>query len=156
MTTLTNFPAGMREASAAVKVGIGSSAVLGRLNMFFESVESLRSLARIQPFWTNVSFPSGRTSLIVACRSTSGVDDRTQRLTEPLPTTVVFAVSGGVTYETAVPDGCCCQFHDHCDALPHNPPVAVLLPKSVSGRAFASAVKELIPPLVGGLSPSAP
>src|SRR5712691_9979618 len=103
----------MGEASAAVKVGIGSSAVLSRLNMLFESVESLRSLARIQPFWMKVSFPSGRTSLIVACRSTSGVDDRTQRLTAPLPMTVVFAVGDAETYETAVPDGLCCHFHSH-------------------------------------------
>src|SRR5258706_13381854 len=107
----------MGEASAVVKVGIGSSAVLSRLNMLFESVESLRSLARIQPFWTNVSFPSGRTSLIVACRSTSGVDDRTHRLTEPLPTTVVLAVSGGVAIETRGPRGCWVPVPDHCDAL---------------------------------------
>src|SRR6476659_5559728 len=118
----------MGAASDAVKVGIGSSAVLGRLNMFFEFVESLRSLARIQPFCTNVSFPSGRTSLIVACRSTSGVDDRTHSVTAPLPMTVVFAVSGGDTYETALPAGCCCHFHSHCDALPHNPPPPVLAP----------------------------
>src|SRR5258706_8828626 len=104
----------MGEASAVVKVGIGSSAVLSRLNMLFEFVESLRSLARIQPFCTNVSFPSGRTSLIVACRSTSGVDERTQSSTAPLPTTVVFAASGAETYDTAVPDGFCFQFHCHC------------------------------------------
>ena len=94
---MTNWPAGIGAASAAVNVGIGSSVVLGRLNMLFESVESLRSLARSQPFCTNVSFPSGRTSLIVACRSTSGVDDFTQSETAPLPTTVVFAVSGAET-----------------------------------------------------------
>src|SRR3982074_1298568 len=118
----------MGEASAAVKVGMGSSAVLGRLKMLFEFVESLRSLARIQPFWTNVSFPSGRTSLIVACRSTSGVDDRTQRLTAPLPITEGLAGRGVGTYETAVPDGLCCQFHCHWDALPHKPPPPVLVP----------------------------
>src|SRR6476646_1449657 len=118
----------MGEASASVNVGIGSSAVLGCLNMLFESVESLRSLARSQPFWTKVSVPSGRTSLMVACRSTSGVDDRTQRSTAPLPMTVALAVSGADTYETAVPDGFCCQFHCHWDALPHSPPGPVLLP----------------------------
>src|SRR4051812_27507278 len=128
MTTFTNCPAGMGDASAAVNVGIGSSAVLNRLNMLFASVESLRSLARIQPFWTNVSFPSGRTSLIVASRSTSGVDDRTQRFTAPLPTTVVFPASGAERYETAVPDGLCSHFQSHCDALPHSPPVPVLVP----------------------------
>jgi hypothetical protein len=146
----------MGDASAAVKVGIGSSVVLGRLNMLFESVESLRSLARIQPFWTNVSFPSGRTSLMVACRSTSGVADRTQRYTAPLPMTVVFAVSGAETYETAVLDGLCCHLQSHWDAFPHNPPVPVLGPKSVSGRAFAFAVNQLIPPVVGALLLSTP
>src|SRR6476660_237194 len=128
MTTLTNCPAGMGAASAVVKVGTGSCAELKRLNMLFASVESFRSLARSQPFWTNVSFPSGRTSLIVASRSTSGLVDRTQRLTAPLPMTVVFAVSGDETYETAVPDGLCCHLQSHCDALPHSPPVPVLVP----------------------------
>src|SRR5436190_14815642 len=122
MTTFTNLPAGIGEASRAVKVGIGSSVVLRCLNSFMVFVDSLRSLARSQPFWTNVSFPSGRTSLIVACRSTSGVDDRTQRLTAPAPTTVALVVSGAETYETAVSDELCCQFQSHCDALPHNPP----------------------------------
>src|SRR5438309_7773355 len=117
----------MGAASASVNVGIGSSAVLGCLNMLFDVVASLRSLARSQPFWTNVSFPSGRTSLIVTCRSTSGVDDRTQRFTAPLPMTVVFAASGAETYETALPDGFCCHFQSHWDALPHNPPVPVLV-----------------------------
>src|SRR5256885_8346904 len=105
----------MGEASAALNVGTGSSAVLGRLKMLFAFVESLRSLARSQPFWTNVSFPSGRTSLIVACRSTSGVDDRTHRETAPLPMTVVFEASGAETYDTAVPDGFCCHFQSHSD-----------------------------------------
>src|SRR5689334_9905670 len=156
MTTFTNLPAGIGAASAAVNVGTGSSAVLGRLNMLFESVESLRSLARIQPLCTKVSLPSGRTSLIVAWRSTSGVDDRTHRLTEPLPTTVVFAVSGAETYDTAVPAGFGCQFQDHCDALPHNPPVPVLDPKSVGGSAPAFAVNEFDPAVVGGADASLP
>ena len=60
--------------------------------MFCLLVASLRSLARIQPFCTNVSLPSGRTSLIVACRSTSGVEDLTQRWTAPPPTAVVSLV----------------------------------------------------------------
>jgi hypothetical protein len=79
MATSTKLPAGMGWASAARKVGIGSSSVLACLNMLLVPVESSRSLARIQPFWTNVSFPSGRTSLIVAWRSTSGVEDCTHR-----------------------------------------------------------------------------
>src|SRR4051794_30913796 len=117
MTTLTYLPDGMFLASAAVNVGIGSSAVLSRLNMLLEFVDSLRSLARSQPFCTNVSSPSGRTSLIVACRSTSGVDDFTHRSTAPAPMTVVFAASGADTYETEVPAGFCCHFQSHCDAL---------------------------------------
>src|SRR5690349_1311652 len=104
----------MGDASAAVNVGTGSSVVLARLNMLFDVVASLRSLARSQPFCTNTSLPSGRTSLTVACKSTSGVEDRTHSDTAPLPTTVVFAVSGGDTYDTAVPAGFGCQFHDHC------------------------------------------
>src|SRR4051794_37923361 len=118
----------MGAASASVNVGTGSSAVLFRLNMLSELVESLRSLARSHPFWTNVSLPSARTSLIVACRSTSGVDDLTHRSTAPLPTTVVSAARGAETYETAVPDGFCSQLQSHSDALPHNPPVPVLVP----------------------------
>src|SRR5215813_10987312 len=98
---------------------MGSSSVLGRLNMLSEPAESFRSLARIQPFWTKVSLPSGRTSLIVACRSTSGVDDFTQRLTEPPPMAVVSVPSGADTYETAEPAGGCTQFHFHWDATPH-------------------------------------
>ena len=39
---------------------------------------SLRSLPRTQPFCTKVSLPSGLTSLIVAWRSTLGVEERTQ------------------------------------------------------------------------------
>ena len=62
------------------------------LNRLFAVVASLRSLARNHPFWTKVSLPSGRTSLTVAWRSTSGVDERTQRCTAPAPTTVVFAL----------------------------------------------------------------
>src|SRR5262249_39149216 len=116
--------------------------------MLFESVESFRPLARIQPFCTNVSLPSGRTSLIVAWRSTPGADERTQRFTDPLPTTVVLAANAGVTYETAVPDGFCCQFHCHCDALPHKPPVPVLLPKSVGGSACAFELNASLPATV--------
>src|SRR5256885_849237 len=116
----------MGEASAALNVGTGSSAVLGRLKMLFESVESLRSLARIQPFCTNVSLPSGRTSLIVACRSTSEVEDRTQRWTAPPPMTAVFVTSGAETYERADPGGYCFQRHCHWDAFPQSPPAPVL------------------------------
>ena len=58
---------------------------------------SLRSLARSQPPCTNVSLPSGRTSLIVAWRSALRVEERIQACTAPAPITVVVARSGAVT-----------------------------------------------------------
>src|SRR4051794_14948164 len=146
----------MGDASAALNVGTGSSVVLGRLSMLLESVDSFRSEARIQPFCTKVSIPSGRTSLTVACRSTSGVDDRTHRCTAPLPTTVVVSVSGSVTKETDVPAGFCCQFHCHCEALPHSPPPPVRVPKSVRGSALASAVKDFTPLVAAAVALSVP
>src|SRR5580693_5804815 len=118
----------MGEASAALKLGTGSAAVLATPKMSSELLESARSLARSQPFCTKVSFPSGRTSLIVAWKSTSGVDDLTQRSTAPPPTTVVSVASGAVTYETALPAGFCCQSHCQAEALLHNPPDPVLVP----------------------------
>ena len=44
------------------------------------SRSSLRSSPRSQPLWTNVSLPSGRTSVTVACRSTLGFEERTRSL----------------------------------------------------------------------------
>src|SRR5690349_11640989 len=128
MTTFTNRPLGIGVTSEASMLGIGSSSVLLWCRTSSVPVASLRSLARIQPFWTNVSLPSGRTSLTVAWRSTSGVDERTQRSTAPGPMTAVSPDSGAETYETAVPDGFCSQLHCHWEALPHNPPPPVLLP----------------------------
>ena len=107
----------------------GSSSVLLRSSVLFAVAASLRSSARSHPFWTNVSSPSGRTSLIVAWRSTFGVEDRTQRWTAPAPITVVLVFSGADTYETEVPAGFCCQFHRHAEALDHRPPLSVLLPE---------------------------
>src|SRR4051794_30608840 len=126
MTTSTNRSAGIGATSAARSLGTGSSRVLGCLSRLFAVVASLRSLARIQPFCTNVSLPSGRTSLIVACRSTSEVEDRTQRWTAPPPMTAVFVTSGAETYERADPGGYCFQRHCHWDAFPHSPPAPVL------------------------------
>src|ERR1700683_935766 len=97
MTTGTNWPAGIGSTSDWRYVGIGWSRVGCWSNMFSEVVASLRSLARSHPFWTNVSLPSGRTSLIVAWKSTSGGADSTHRWTAPAPITVVFAVSGADT-----------------------------------------------------------
>src|SRR5271165_7501197 len=95
--------------------------------MFVELVASLRSLARIQPFWTKLSFPSGRTSVTVAWRSTSGVDDSTQRFTAPPPMAVVSVLSGADTYDTAEPAWGCTQFHSHSDASPQRPPGPALV-----------------------------
>ena len=97
MATGTNWPAGIASTSSARNVGIGWSSVGLCLSMFAALVASLRSLARSQPFWTNVSLPSGRTSLTVAWRSTSGVDDLTHRWTAPPPIAVVSLVSGADT-----------------------------------------------------------
>ena len=99
-----------------------------------------------------VSVPVGPDLIRKFCRSTSGVDDLTHSETEPLPTTVVSVSSGDETYESALPAGFGCQFHDHCVALPQRPPPPVLGPKSVRGSAFASAVNELLPPTSGGTS----
>jgi len=70
---------------------------------------SLRSSARSQPPCTNVSLPSGRTSLIVACRSTFGAEERTQACSAPAPMTAALSLSGLVRYEAALPDGLCVQ-----------------------------------------------
>src|SRR4029077_20680365 len=99
MTTGTNWPAGI--GFGLLNVGIGSSSVGSCLRMLLDVFASVRSLARSQPSWTNDSFPSGRTSLTVACRSTSGVEDSTRRWTAPAPTAVASLVSGAETYDTA-------------------------------------------------------
>src|SRR5436190_16974222 len=115
-------------------LGHGSSAVL-----FAGS--SLRKLLRSQPPCTNVSLPSGRTSLIVACRSTFGFVERIHRSTRPAPTTVVLALSGLVTYETPVPAGGACHLYGGVAVQRPPSPAAVSPVKSVSGRAFAFQVK---------------
>src|SRR3954447_22163186 len=107
-------------------LGTGSNVELGCAKTVCDPVASLRSLARRYPFCTNVSCPSGVTSLIVACRSTSGVEDFTQRYSAPAPTTAVSDASGGERYDAAVPAGFCFHCQSHCDALPHSPPVPVL------------------------------
>src|ERR1700747_1544241 len=127
MTTGTNWPAGI--GWFAVKVGIGSRSVGSCLKMLVDLVASLRSLARNQPFCTNVSLPSALTSLTVARRSTSGVDDSTHRWTAPAPIAARLPVSGADTYATAEPAGFCSHFHSHSDALPQRPPPPVLGPK---------------------------
>ena len=79
-------PAAARRRPAR-RLRTGSSGVL-------LAASSLRSLPRSQPLCTKVSLPSGRTSLIVAWRSTFGVEERTQACTAPAPTTVVLPLSG--------------------------------------------------------------
>src|SRR5437763_10480179 len=126
MTMGTKLRSGMGRTALAVARGIGSSRVGSCMNMFLAVVASLRSLARIQPFCTNVSLPSGRTSLMVAMRSTSGVDDLTHRWTAPAPIAARLLVSGSDTYDRAVPAGFCSHFHSHFDAALQRPPPPVL------------------------------
>ena len=73
-----------------------SGANAGSGGVAARSWSSLRSLARSQPFCTKVSLPSGLTSVSVACRSTFGVEERTQACTAPAPMTVVLPLSGPV------------------------------------------------------------
>src|SRR3954451_14530296 len=125
MVTRVYPSCGMGCASLASMVGMGCSSVLGCSNMLTALEASLRSLPRSHPLCTNVSWPL-RTSLTVACRSTSGVDERTHSCTDPAPTVVTSWTRGAERYETAVPSLFCCQFQLHWDALPHRPPVPVL------------------------------
>ena len=97
---------------------------------------SLRSLARSQPLWTNVSLPSGRTSVIVACRSTSGVEDlihsldRAARRRSSCPRRAARSRT-----RRAVPAGFWVQLYG--GVAFHRPPVPppVSPVKSVGGRA---------------------
>src|SRR3954469_3074686 len=89
--------------SSARRLSAGSSGVLDG--------SSLRALARSQPPCTNVSLPSGLTSLIVAWRSTFGFDDRTQACTAPAPTTSASRLSFPLTYDTALPGGLCVHLY---------------------------------------------
>ena len=79
--------------------------------------------------------------MIVACRSTSGVADLIHAWTAPAPKIVVFAASGALTYETAVPGGFWVQLYGgvafHSPPVP--PPVSPV--KSVGGRAVLFHVK---------------
>ena len=58
---------------------------------------SVRASLRSQPFWTKVSLPSGRISVIVAWRSTFGTEALIHVYTAPGPTTVFAAPSGPLT-----------------------------------------------------------
>src|SRR5579859_656246 len=126
MTTSTKRFLGSGSRSLARALGIGLSNVLGSLRKLADPEASLRQLLCRYPFWTNVSLPSGRTSLIVAWRSTIGREARTHTWTAPAPTTVVSLASGAETYDTAVPAGFGFQVHCHCEALPHSPPPSLL------------------------------
>src|SRR3954447_17263914 len=137
------------ERSPFRRLRTGSSEVL-----FFAS--SFRSLPRSQPPCTNVSLPSGRTSVIVACRSTVGFDARTQTCTAPAPITVAFALSALDTYETALPAGGCSHLYGGVAVQSPFSPPAVSPLKSASGRAFAFHVNELVPAFDGALSARVP
>ena len=59
-----------------------------------------------RPDWietVELSFPSGRTSVIDTWRSVSGAVDFNHRSTLEFPITVVFCASGAVSYASAVP-----------------------------------------------------
>src|SRR5687767_1953005 len=85
--------------------------------LFFLS--SLRMFARAQPFWTNVSLPSGRTSVITAWRSTVRLEDFTHASTRPGPITTVSSVNGAVTYDAEPPSGLC--GHSYAGDAVHRP-----------------------------------
>src|SRR4051794_7773993 len=149
MVTFTKRPRGSGRTSRSRRLSAGSSAVLLRAS-------SLRSFARSQPPWTKVSLPSGRTSVIVAWRSTFGFDARTQTCSAPAPMTVVFALRGLVRYETALPAGGCSHLYGGVAVQrPFSPP-AVSPVKSVGVRAFAFQVNELVPAFDGAASASFP
>src|SRR4051812_29456687 len=118
--------------SSARRLSAGSSGVLDG--------SSLRALPRSQPPCTNVSLPSGLTSLIVAWKSTFGLFVRTNSFTLPAPITVVFELSGAVTYETALPAGFCVQLYGGVAVQRPLVPPAVSPVKSVSGRLKAFPV----------------
>src|SRR3954468_10613160 len=128
MVTFTKRRRGSRATSRRRRLSPASSRVLFRRS-------SLRSLPRSQPPCTNVSLPSGRTSLMVAWRSTFGFEARTHTFTAPAPSTVVFDFRGGVTYEAALPAGG--ETHLYGGVAVQRPPspAAVSPVKSVGGRA---------------------
>src|SRR3954451_12217305 len=148
MTTSTQVSSGSGSTSAARRLSTGASGVLF-------AASSLRSLPRSQPPCTKVSLPSGRTSLMVACRSTFGADERSHAFTAPAPTITVSDFSGAVSQATAVPSGS--GVHLYGGVAVHRPsvPEAVSPEKSVSGRARASQVNSFAP-LSAGSDASVP
>src|SRR4051812_15636980 len=125
----------MRLTSRPRRLRRGSRSVLWRRS-------SLRSSARSQPPCTNVSLPSGRTSVTVAWRSTFGLEERTHACTAPAPITLVSAPSGSLRYADALPAGG--ASHLYGGVAVHRPPspAAVSPVKFVSGRALAFHVKR--------------
>src|SRR3954447_5363932 len=149
MVTLTKRRRGIRLTSRLRRLRTGSSGVL-----FLAS--SLRSFARSQPPCTNVSLPSGLTSLIVTCRSTLRFEARIHARSAPAPITVVLALSGLVRYEALVPGGG--LSHLYGGVAVHRPslPPAVSPLKLVNARACASHVNSSMRLRAGALSASAP
>src|SRR4051812_1254442 len=132
MTSGVKRPRGSVERSRARRLRIGSSGVLLRAS-------SLRCAVFSQPFCTNVSCPSGRSSEIVTCRSTFAVAALIDADTAPAPMTTVFAASGPVSQLSAVPAGLASQ--RYAGVAPHSPPGPVLPVKLVFGRADGSSLK---------------
>ena len=81
--------------------------------------------------------PSGRISETVTWRSTLGAEALIHACTAPPPTTTVFAASGALTYDSAVPGGFCS--HWYWGVAVHSPPgpEPVSPVKSVGGSARA-------------------
>src|SRR3954468_22599283 len=149
MVAFTKRPRGSRRTSRARSDSAGSSGLLVRASSF-------RSSARSQPPWTKVSLPSGRTSEIVACRSTFGAEDRSHTRTKPAPRTVVFSFKGAVTYDAALPAGGGSHLYGGVAVQRPPSPPAVSPVKSVGGRAWASHLNEFAPACAARLSPSLP
>src|SRR4051794_3184115 len=149
MVTSVKSSAGSDEKSDSRRLSTGSSAVLF-------AASSLRALPRTHPFCTKVSLPSGLTSVIVACRSTLGAEERTQALTAPAPITRVSAGGGSLREGTALAGGLCSHSYSGVAVQRPPSPAAVSPVKSVGGSASASHVNPSAPRVLGGASVSPP
>src|SRR3712207_2184223 len=133
--------------SSLRRLSRGSSGLLWRAS-------SLRMSPRSQPPCTNVSLPSGRTSVTVTWRSVRGLVDFTQARTKPWPSTVVSSASGLDRNDAPVPFGGCCPRYG--GVAVHRPfsPEPVFPVKFVIGRAFGSHVNALASERFGGFERS--
>jgi hypothetical protein len=107
--------------------------------MLLRSVESLRSLA--QPAVLDERLVAVGTDLADGCLEVDvGVEDFDPQVDRAAPITVVFASAAPRRTRRPCRTGSAPSSIDHCEALPHRPPVPVLVPKSVSGSALALEV----------------